>query len=168
MVQSKAPRKQNRPRGANENTLHFKSPSVCESLLSTISLHSRFSPSSQYTEAYILHLEAFRKALSFKRILLRLFSSFSPGRWAIQGPGSKAWTRRLSVDDLALLTYCFGAAPSPGMGLWTGTKSLPPQMLPSHQILCQFSEWCITLLWIAARDWKSSNGTRDIRENQLR
>lgn len=45
---------------------------------------------------------------------------------------------RLSVDDLALLTYCLGVAPSPGMGLWTGTKSLPPQMLLSHQILCQF------------------------------
>ncbi|KAI9530098.1 hypothetical protein NQZ68_004115 [Dissostichus eleginoides] len=29
---------------------------------------------------------------------------------------------RLSVDDLALLTYCLGVAPSPGMGLWTGTK----------------------------------------------
>lgn len=24
---------------------------------------------------------------------------------------------RLSVDDLALLTYCLGVAPSPGMGL---------------------------------------------------
>lgn len=35
-----------------------------------------------------------------------------------------------------------------GMGLWTGTKSLPPQMLLSGQILCQ-------LLWDGDRQDQS-------------
>lgn len=72
--------------------------------------------------------------------MLALISFLLCGHQAAEEPGSCAGLMQLSVDDLALLTYCVGVAPSPRMGLWTGTKSLPPQMLLSHRILCQFSE----------------------------
>ncbi|CAJ1079767.1 hypothetical protein L3Q82_017636 [Xyrichtys novacula] len=45
---------------------------------------------------------------------------------AVPGPGSGARLMRLSVDDLALLTYCLGVAPSPGMGLFGPAPSLYP------------------------------------------
>lgn len=100
---------------------------------------------SKYDEAYILHLEAFRKALSFNKRLLGqhahayLHFSFyflAGGQYKgqVAGPGSCGcpWTTLLSSPT------ALEWLPVLGWGLWTSTKSLPPQMLLSHQILCQF------------------------------
>lgn len=122
---------------------------------------------SKYAEAYILHLEAFRKALSFSQRLLGqhahayLHFSFyflAGGLYEgqVAGPGSCGcpWTTLLSSPT------ALEWLPVLGWGFWTGTKSLPPQMLLSHQILCQ-------VFWVMyhAPFCSSSRDTRDNRKS---
>lgn len=73
---------------------------------------------------------------------------------------------RLSVDDLALLTYCLGVAPSPGMGALDQHQVSTPTDVTEPPDIMSVSEWCITLFWVAVH-LQSTHDTCDNIGNQL-
>lgn len=130
LVQSKVPCKQCHPWA--QITISYTKKSIWFSL--TEYMVHRFPPPSsalvsKYAEAYILHLEAFRKALSFSKRLLGQhahayvhFSVYSLAGGLYEGqvaePGSCGcpWTTLLSsptaLERLPVLGWGFGPAPS--------------------------------------------------------
>ena len=140
LVESKVACKQYHPWAQIKNIQHYILHLVLfDRVYSSPFPSNRSAPVSKYAEAYILHLEAFRKALSFSKRLLGqhahaylhfsfYFLAVGLYEGQVAGPGSCGcpWTTLLSSPT------ALEWLPVLGWGLWTGTKSLPPQMLLSH------------------------------------